>query len=330
MKRREFITALSGAVVAWPLAVRAQRAGKVWRIGVLLAEAAAGKPDAAAIWNPFIEGLREHGYVEGHNLAIEYRLSEGRSERWPELARELVRLKVDLIFVGTTPAAIAAKNATSSIPIVLAGAIDPVGAGLAASLARPGGNVTGPATFFPELGAKALLLLKEARPGLSKVAVLWNPENPGNVSVWKEAENAARASGLTLHSVPIRDLKEFDNLSGVVAAARADGLLAMGDQFIFLKRELIADLMLQKRLAAVTPYREMTKLGALMSYGVNFADIYHKAASYVDKILKGANPADLPFEQPTKFDLVINLNTAMALGLTIPPTLLASANEVIE
>ena len=226
--------------------------------------------------------------------------------------------------------ALAAKNATSSIPIVHAGAIDPVGAGLAASLARPGGNVTGPATLFPELGAKALLLLREARPDLSRLAVLWNPANPANDSVWKETENAARASGLTLHSVPIRDLKEFDNLSSAVAETRADGLLVLGDEFIYLKRELIVDLMLQKRLAAVTPYRDMTKLGALMSYGVDFADIYHKAASYVDRILKGANPADLPFEQPTKFDLVINLKTAKALGLTIPPTLLVRANEVIE
>ena len=166
--------------------------------------------------------------------------------------------------MATTPAALAAKNASSSIPIVHAGAIDPVGAGLAVSLARPGGNVTGLATFFPELGAKALLLLKEAWPGLSRVAVLWNPANSANVSVWKETENAARASGLTLHSVPIRDPKEFDNVSGTVADARADGLLILGDAFIFDKRKLIADLINQKRLVAVIPYREMTELGALM------------------------------------------------------------------
>jgi len=183
-------------IVAWPLAVRAQRAGKVWRIGVLLVEPAAAKPDTAPIWNAFIEGLRAHGYVEGENLVIEYRLSEGRSERWPELARELVRLKVDLILVGTTPSALAAKNATSSIPIVHAGAIDPVGAGLAASLARPGetgGKCDWARNLFPAVGRK------------------------GSASAWKETENAARASGLTLHSVPIRDLKEFDNLPGAVA-----------------------------------------------------------------------------------------------------------------
>jgi putative ABC transport system substrate-binding protein len=326
MKRRQLIALLSGTV-AWPLVARGQ--GKVWRIGVLLVNPVT-TPDAVSIWNAFVEGLREHGYVEDQNIIIERRYSEGRADRWPELAIELVRLKVDLILVVTTPAAIAAKNASSSIPIVLAGAIDPVGAGLAASLARPGGNVTGLATFYPELGAKALLMLKEARPDLSRVAVLWNPANPANLSVWKETENAARTSGLTLLSVPIRDLKEFDNLSGAVDEARPDGVLVLSDVFIYMKRELIVDLMIQKRLAVVTPLRDMTKHGALMSYGVDLADIFHKAASYVDKIFKGANPADLPFEQPTKFELVINLKIARTLGLTIPPTLLAGADEVIE
>jgi putative ABC transport system substrate-binding protein len=329
MKRRELI-GLLGGTAAWPLVARARQPGKVWRIGYLAVTNPAIRPDAAHIWNAFIEGLREHGYVEEQNVIIERRYSEGRADRWPELASELVRLKVELILVGTTPAALAAKTASNSIPIVLAGAIDPVGAGLAASLARPGGNVTGPATFFPELGAKALVMLKEAQPGLSRVAVLWNPVNLANVTVWKEAENAAQASGLTLHSVPIRDLKGFDDISGAVADARADGLLVLGDELIYLKQDLIADLTLQTRLVAVTPYREMTKLGALMSYGVDFAEIYHKAASYVDRILKGANPADLPFEQPTKFDLVINLKTAKSLGLTVPPALLARADEVIE
>jgi len=330
MRRREFIALVGRTTVAWPLAARAQQARKMWRIGVLLGSNLATKPETARIWNAFIEGLREHGYVEGQNVIIEPRYSEERNDRWPELASELVRLKVDLILASTTPAALAAKNASSSIPIVHAAAIDPVAAGLAVSLARPGGNVTGLATFFPELGAKALLLLKEAWPRLSRVSVLWNPANPANVSVWKEIENAARASGLTLHSVPIGNLKEFDTVSGAVADAQADGLLILGDVFILMKRKLIADLMHQKRLVAVTPYREMTELGALMSYGVDFADNFRKAASYVDRIFKGANPADLPFEQPTKFELVIKLKTAKALGLTVPPTLLARADEVIE
>ena len=330
MRRREFITLLSGAATAWPQIAPAQQARKVWRIGVLVGSNFATEPDRARIWNAFIEGLREHGYVEGQNIIFERRYSGHRADRWPELASELVRFNVDLILVATTPAALAAKNASSSIPIVHAGAIDPVGAELAVSLARPGGNVTGPATYFPELGAKALLLLKEAWPGLSSVAVLWNPANPANVSVWKETENAARASGLTLHSVPIRDLKEFDNLSGAVADARADGLLIIGDAFIFDKRKLIADLTHQKRLVAVTPYREMTELGALMSYGLDLTAVFRRAASYVDRILTGANPADLPFEQPTKFLLVINMKTAKAFGLTIPTTVLARADEVIE
>ena len=246
------------------------------------------------------------------------------------MASELVRLKVDIILVGTTPAALAAKNATGAIPIVHTGAIDPVGAGLAASLARPGGNVTGLAVLYPELAAKGLSLLKEARPGLSRVAVLWNAANPANAPVWREIEITARMSGLTLHSVPIRALKEFDDVLTAVAGARADGLLVLGDELIFVKRKLIADLTIQKRLVAVTQNREITDLGVLMSYGVDFADIYRRAASYVDRILKGANPGDLPFEQPTKFELVINLKTAKALGLTIPQSLLLRADEVIQ
>ena len=328
MNRRAFVTGL-GAVLAAPLAAGAQRAGKVQRIGVL-GSFPPTTPDAAPIWNAFIEGLREHGYVEGQNFVFEYRYAEGRADRWQELASELVRLKVDVIVVPTTPAALAAKNASSAIPIVHAAAIDPVGAGLAASLARPGGNVTGLAQLYPELAAKGLSLLKEARPGLSRVAVLWNAANPANAPVWREIEITARMSGLTLHSVPIRALKEFDDVLAAVAGARADGLLVLGDALMFVKRKLIADLTIQKRLVTVTPFREITDLGALMSYGVDLADPYRRAASYVDRILKGANPGDLPFEQPTKFELVINMKTAKALGLTIPQSLLLRADEVIQ
>jgi putative ABC transport system substrate-binding protein len=282
------------------------------------------------IWKVFIDALRERGYVEGQNFAIEARYAEGRADRWPDLASELVRLKVDVILVDTTPAALAAKNASRSIPIVHCCAIDPVGAGLAASLARPGGNVTGLAQLYPELSAKGLLLLKEARPGLSRVAVLWNPANPANASAWRETENAARASGLTLHSVPIRVLKDFDHVPAGLAEARAEGVLLLGDSLVFVLRKQIAGLIIQKRLVAVTPYREVTELGALMSYGVDLADLFHRAAGYVDRVLKGANPANLPFEQPTKFEFVINLKTAKALGLTIPPSLLLRADQVIE
>jgi putative ABC transport system substrate-binding protein len=297
LDRRAFIAGL-GAILAAPLAAGAQQTGKVWRIGHLAAIPAT-TPDTARIVNAFIEGLREHGYVEGQNLVIVRRYAEGRADRWPELASELVRLKVDVIVVATTPAALAAKNASSSIPIVHVAANDPVGAGLATSLARPGGNVTGFAVLYPELAAKGLLLLKEARPGLSRVAVLWNPTNPANASVWRETEKTARVSGLTLHSVPVRTLEDFDDVFAAVAGARADGLLVLGDALTFIKRKLIADLTIQKRLIAVTQNREITELGALMSYGVDFADLYRRAASFVDKILKGTKPADLPFEQPT-------------------------------
>src|SRR5438093_885662 len=328
MNRRAFVIGF-GALLAAPLAAGAQKSGKVWRLGLLTNTPPTAAPDRMRIWNAFIEGLREHGYVEGQNFVFEYRYAEGRADRWQELASELVRLKVEIILVNTTPAALAAKKATSTIPIVHAAGIDPVGAGLAASLARPGGNVTGLAQLYPELAAKGLLLLKEARPGLSRVAVLWNAANPANVPVRREIEITARVSGLTLHSVPIRALKDFDDVFATVAEARADGLLVLGDTLIWDKRKLIADLTIQKRLAAVTQYREITDLGAPMSYGVDLADLFRRAASYVDRILKGANPADLPFEQPTKFQLVINLKTAKAVGLTIPPSLLLRADQVI-
>ena len=311
---------------ASPFFAEAQRAEKVWRIGYL-ANVPPITPEVARNWNGFVDGLREHGYVEGRNLVIERRYAEGRADRWPELASELVRLKVDVIVVNTTPAALAAKNASSAIPIVQMGAIDPVGAGLAASLARPGGNVTGLAILFPELAAKGLALLKEARPGLSRVAVLWNAANPANASVLRETETAARASGLTLQSVPVRAPKDFED---AFAQVRADGLLVLGDVLMFQQRKQIAEFITQKRLPAVTQFREMTELGALMSYGVDLAAMFRRAANYVDRVLKGARPGDLPFEQPTKFELTLNLKTAKSLGLTIPPSLLLQANYVIE
>jgi putative tryptophan/tyrosine transport system substrate-binding protein len=329
MNRRAFVTGL-GALLAGPLASGAQQSKKMWRLGYL-STFPPPTPEAVRIWSAFIAGLRELGYVEGQNVLIERRYNEGRAERWPPVANELVQLKVDVILVSTTPAALAARTASSSIPIVHAAAIDPVGAGLAASLSRPGGNVTGLAIPSPELTAKGLLLLKEARPGLSRVAVLWNDANTANASVWRETENAARMSGLTLHSVPMRTVKDLDNVSAAVAETRADGLLVLQDAFIFSRgAKLFADVAIQQRLVAVTQFRRMAELGALMSYGVDFADLFRKAASYVDKIFRGANPADLPFEEPTKFELVINLKTAKALGLIIPPSLLLRADQVIE
>ena len=312
-----------------PLAAEAQPAGKTYRIG-FLANVPPTTPQVARNWDGLTQGLREHGYVEGKNLQIERRYAEGRPERWPELASELVRLKVDLIVVNTTPAAVAAKKATSTIPIVFVGAIDPVGAGIAASLARPGGNVTGVALLLPEMSAKGLSLLKEAVPGLARVAVLWNAANPGNVSVWRETEVVARALSLVLHSQPVRTPDDFEGAFTALARERLDGLLILGDVLMFQQRKLIVDFATQKRLPTTAPFRELADIGCLMSYGPDVAEAFRGSAKHVDRILKGAKPGDLPFEQATKFELVINLKTAKVLGLTIPQSILVRADQVIE
>jgi putative tryptophan/tyrosine transport system substrate-binding protein len=242
-----------------------------------------------------------------------------RKVGFPEFAAELVRLRVDLIIVSTTPAAIAAKHATQTIPIVIPTAIDPVGAGLVASLARPGGNVTG----LSEIS-------KDVVPGLSRVVVLWNATNPANASVWQETQAAARALGLRLHSQDVRDPQDFEGAFALTAQARPDALLVLGDALISMHRQRIAELAAQHRLPAMYGRREYVEAGGLMSYGVDFRDNFRRAATYVDKILKGAKPADLPVEQPMKFELVINLKTTEALGLTLPPSLLFQADEVIR
>jgi putative ABC transport system substrate-binding protein len=232
--------------------------------------------------------------------------------------------------VNTTPAGLAAKKATNTIPIVHVSAIDPVGAGLAASLARPGGNVTGVALLFPEMSAKGLTLLKEAVPGLSRVAALWNAANPGNISVWRETEIAARASSLVLHSQPVRTPADFEGAFVAIAQVRPDGLLILGDVLLFQQRKPIIDFTTQKRLPMIAPFRELADVGGLMSYGPDIAEAMRGSAKHIDRILKGAKPGDLPFEQATKFERVINLKTAKALGLTIPPSLLLRADQVIE
>jgi putative ABC transport system substrate-binding protein len=322
--RRAFIAAISNAA-AWSLSTRAQQARRVYRIGFL-----AITPDLSRTWKPVIEGLRDHGYVEGQNLIIEWRYSEGQTERWPELARELVGLNVDAIVVNTTPAALAAKRATSTIPIVITSAFDPVGAGLVTSLANPGGNVTGLGLLIPEVNAKALTLLKEAVSGLNRVAVLWNAANPANALVWKEIEATARATDIILHSQPIREPKDFDSAFVGIAQDHADGLLILADAVLLQYPRPIAEFTIGNRLPAVSFNREFAELGTLMSYGPNRAETYRKSADYLDRILTGAKPADLPMELPTKFELVINLKTAKVFGLTVPPTLIARANEVIE
>jgi putative ABC transport system substrate-binding protein len=268
--------------------------------------------------------------VEGQNLIIEWRYSEGQAERWPELARELVGLNVDAIVVNTTPAALAAKRATTTIPIVITGAFDPVGAGLVTSLAKPGGNVTGLGLLLPEVNAKALTLLKEAVSGLSRVAVLWNAANPANTLVWKEIEATARASDIILHSQPIREPKDFDGAFAGIAQDHADGLLILVDAVFVGYPKPIVEFTIGNRLPAVSFNREFAELGTLMSYGPNRVEMYRKAVDYLVRILTGAKPADLPMELPTKFELVINLKTAKVFGLTVPPSLLARADEVIE
>jgi putative ABC transport system substrate-binding protein len=321
MKRREFIAALGGAAV-WPLVASAQQDHKVYRVGILTIA-----PEMRGPLDGLFRGLRNHGYVEGQNLIVERRYSEGQVERWFDLANELVGLKVDVIVVNTTPAALAAKKATTKIPII---AFDPVGAGLADSLAKPGGNVTGLGLLIPEVNAKGLALLKEAVPPLTEVAVLWNAANPANSIVWRDVEATARAIGLALHPQEVREPKDFDAAFAAIIQQRPGGLLVLVDALLNQYKSQIVDFTIHTQLPAVFPFREFAELGGLMSYGPNLPEMFRMAATYVDKILKGAKPADLPIEQPTKFELVINLKTAKALGIDVPATLLARADEVIE
>ncbi len=329
MKRREFIAVLSGAAVAWPLGGSAQQAAKIARIGYLTGNLAANPHTREA----FLQGLRDLGYIEDRNLEIEYRDVEGKYERLPALAAELVALKLDVILAAGTPQPLAAKQATRTIPIVFAGAADPVGSGLVTSLARPGGNVTGLSLLSPELVGKCLELLKQAVPGVSRVAVLWQPGGSGERTekdMLKGAEVAGRALGVRLQFVEARGPADFDRAFSDMTRARAGALTVLASNMILGERRRLAELAAKNRLAAVYPLREFVDAGGLMAYGPDLVDVFRRAATYVDKILKGAKPADLPVEQPTKFELVINLKTAKALGLTVPPTLLNRADEVIE
>jgi putative tryptophan/tyrosine transport system substrate-binding protein len=320
MSRRSVAFALLFSLLAAPLAADAQPAGKVPRIGVVIG----GIPLLG-----FVEGLRDLGYVDGRNIVIEYRAFEGRAERFPEIIAEFVRLKVDVIISSSTPAVKAAKEATSTIPIVMAGLNDPVGAGLVASLSRPGGNVTGLTNIFTELSAKRLELLKETVPGVARVAVLWNSNHPGQPLAFKQTQVAAQALGVTALSVEVRRREDFESAFRRLAKERPGALLVLPDPVTMFHRKLITDFDAKNRLPAMYAAREWADAGGLMSYGTNFAEVFRRAATYVDKILKGAKPADLPVEQPTKFELAINLKTAKVLGLTIPPSVLARADRVI-
>jgi len=327
--RRTFIGTLVVSLLAAPLAAEAQQAAKVARIGYLAGNLTASPhlPEA------FRQGLRDLGYVEGRNVVIEYRDAEGRPERFAALAAELVALKVDVIVAPNTPAALAAKQATRTLPIVFAVAADPVMSGLVTSLARPGADVTGLSILAPELVGKRLELLTQAVPGVSRVAVLWQPGGLGertDKDMLKEADVAARALGVRLQVVEARGPEDFDRAFTEMARARAGALTVLPSNMFTSERRRLVDLAAKNRLPAVYPWREFVEAGGFMAYGPNIADLFRRAATYVDKILKGAKPADLPVEQPTKFELVINLKTAKALGLTIPPSVLGRADEIIR
>jgi len=320
------VVTLSLGILLAPLAADAQQAGKVYRIGFLGSSASAG----AHLVDALRQGLRERGWVEGQNLVIESRSAEGKLERWPDLAADLIRLKVDVIVSSLSPAIRAAKQQTSTIPIVMAGVNDPVGAGFVASLARPGGNVTGLSMLVTELSGKRLELLKETLPNLSRVAFLWNSTQPGQALALKETQEAARALGVTLISMEVRTREDFESVFGAMAKERAGALIVMTDPVTFTHRGQLMALAAKHRLPAMYAIREFVDAGGLMAYGPSFRDSYRRAATYVDKILKGAKPADLPVEQPTQFELVINIKTAKALGLTIPQSMFIRADHVIE
>ncbi len=325
MSRLVLASTLALALLAAPLAAGAQPARKVARVGFLTNIAIPVDLLAA-----FREGLRELGYREGQNLVVEYRSAEGRYERLLDLAAELVRLDVDVIVAGGTPAPIAARRATSTIPIVITNHGDPVGSGLVASLARPGGNVTGLSIVTPELFGKHLQLLKEAVPRISRVAVLSNPSNPIHGRMSREAEAAARSVDVQLRILEARAPSDLARAFSAMTRQKAGALIILGDAMFFEQRRRIAESALGSRLPAMAAQREFAEAGSLMAYGANLRENVRRAATYVDKILKGAKPADLPVEQPTKFELVVNLRTAKALGLTIPPSVLLRADEVIN
>ena len=330
IERRTFLGAIAGGLLAVPLAAEAQQAAKVPQIGFLALNLAANPQ----LHEAFRQGLRDLGYVEGRNLVIEYRSAEGKAERLPALAAELVALKVDVIVVagGTLPA-LTAKQATRTLPVVFIAVPDPVASGLVTSLARPGGNVTGLASVASDLVGKRLDQLKQAVPGVRQVAILWQPGALGERTekdMLKEADVAARALGVRLQFFEARGLADFDKAFSDMTGARAGALTILPSIMFLNERKRLVDLAAKSRLPAVYPLREFVDAGGLMAYGPNFADLFGRAAIYVDKILKGAKLADLPVEQPTKFDLVINLRTAKALGLTIPQSLLLRADEVIR
>jgi putative tryptophan/tyrosine transport system substrate-binding protein len=326
-KRRNFITLLGGAMAAWPLAARAQQPNKVARIGRL-------SPLSISAEAPMVAGLRqglsELGWIEGQNLAFEFRFADGNLDRLPQLADELVRANVDVIVTGSSPGASAAKNATSTIPIVMVTTGDPIQGGLVASLARPSGNLTGVTALGQVLNLKRLELLKEAVPAVKSVAVLTNPASPYTEPFLQESESGALALGIELRVLEAREPDDLERAFEAIVNKRAEALMVLSDPMFISQRRRIVEGTAKYRLPSIFGERGSVQAGGLMFYGANLPDMYRRAATYVDKILKGAKPADLPVEQPTTFELVINLKTAKALRLELPPALLARADEMIE
>jgi putative ABC transport system substrate-binding protein len=326
VRRREFVTLLGGAAATWPLAARAQQAGRLPTIGFL----GAGSQASASQWTAaFMQRLRELGWIEGRTLAIQYRWAEGRSERFPEIAAEFVRLKVDVIVTYGSPASVAAKETTAITPIVFCLVGDPVGIGLVTSLARPRGNISGLSNQFADLGPKKLEVFREVVPGLRRLAILINVANPSSVLELVDDQAAARTLGV---EVVISEIRRAEDIAPAIDALKgqADALYVASDALVMTNRNRINTFALAARLPTMHGVREYVEAGGLMSYGPNYPDMFRRAGDYVDKILRGAKPGDLPVEQPTKFDLVINLTTAKALGLTIPESFLLRADEVIE
>jgi putative ABC transport system substrate-binding protein len=325
VKRREFIALLGSAAVVWPAAVHAQQPGKIYRIG-FLGDSPADSESTEAFW----QGLRDLGYVEGRNITIEYRWAEGKPERMRELAEELVRLNVDVIIVPSSIYTEAAKRATSTIPIVFVGHADPVGTGHVTSLSRPGGNITGLSVMMTETSVKSLELLKQAVLGLARVAVIFDPATPSHKPALKAVETAGPLLGLQVQPVPVPSATEFDRAFLAIVRERADAVLVLTTPLFITGAQQLAELALTHKLPSVFGPKYFVEAGGLMSYWPNRADYWRRGAIYVDKILKGAKPADLPVQQATKFDLVLNLNTATAIGVTIPQSFMQRADEVVQ
>ena len=322
---------LAGGLLAAPLGAEGQQAAK-HRIGVLAQTpgALAKDPATRELLQAFPDGLRSHGWIENQNIIIETRYADG-PERYPAVASELVALRPDVLVTGLSePAILALKNATTTIPIVMLVSADPVGAGLVASLSRPGGNVTGMSILAAEMGGKRLEILKQAVPRVARVAVLWNAANQGKSDEFRDTQATAVALKVTLKSIKVQGNHDIDPALSTIARDRPDAIVVFADPLTATHRQHIAEQVLKLRLPMISELREFAQAGALLSYGANLADLFRRAAGLVDKILKGAKPADLPVEQPTKFELVVNVKTAKALGLTIPPSLLARVDEVIQ